>query len=197
MTDIERIKNHYKNHSDEKIKLIALHDSQGIKDRTIPILIEEIKRRGLDNQLIEWIKAQKRILSIKEMNDIKHIVQNCNCTICSSKKQKIFGYRYTTRAGLLLFSYFEDRILIVCKDCGEKKRKTSFLITLFFGWFSPKSFFHTPFVIFDKIKSYKNENEKSNRIIEKFILKNIGNITIHNDSKEIIQELIDSLNKKK
>ena len=194
MNELERIKQHYQNHDDEKIKLIALNDAYGLKERTIPILIEEIRKRNLDTKLIDWVKAVSRKLSEQEFNNLKRKIRKSKCTKCLEENKELLGFEFTTRISALFIAHVKEHRFIVCKKCGRRNKRISMLLTTIFGWWSPIGFFMTPFILYDKIKDAIKEKSESERIIEEFINEYIGIITLNDESPQIIQTLINNIN---
>jgi len=189
MINVNEISENYAAFDDAKIQKIAKSEIKGLRDEVIPIILEELARRNLDPELIGWVKAERRKLSQLELQELKTKVENCTCEFCSRNK-KLKGYKFDTVIGALILRTVINHRLIVCEDCGRKKRKESAVLTLFLGWFSPRIILSYPFVMMEKIQSYIKEDQQSEELIEEFIKDNIGKITLGNDNEEVIQRLL-------
>ena len=154
-----------------------------------------IKKRNLDDKIIDWIRAENRELTEFEFIDLLTKVRSNVCSICDQDDQILKRFAFTTLIGAFFTTISEDHLYIACERCGRQKRKESFRTTLMLGWWSIKGFFTIPFILFDKFKNAQNEDELSERILRQFILENIGSITLAGDSKEFVRKLMADLNK--
>lgn len=194
MLEVSEIKKNYKRYDDNRIVRIAKNESKGLRDDVIPILIEEIKRRKLGENLIEWINAERRILSKNELEELKAKIKACICTDCG-EKSNLKGYKIKTIISYLFNASITDRTLIICEDCGSTRKFNSGFWTAIFGWWSIKGLFSTPFILYDKVKSSIFEDQQSEEIIESLIKNNTGAITISKGQKPTIQHLIIAFNR--
>ncbi len=193
MTDLEKIKDDYRSFDNEQIKKIAKYESRGLKQNVVPILIEEIVKRKINPSLIEWIHAERRVLSKVELEVLKSKVKKLACILCK-KSRDLRGYHFETKTGIMVNSYTTEYRFIVCKGCGDQKRNKSTVHSLALGWISPVSFISYPFLLAKKVNIYLKEEIISDRIIENFIKGNIGKITLANESTEILKKLVKDYN---
>jgi len=194
LIEISEIKKNYKRFDNERIRRIAENDAKGLRDETVPILINEIKRRKLGNQLINWINAERRKLSKSELEELIRKVKESLCESCK-RNRKLKGYEFSTTTGIIIDEIESHYKLIICENCGKKRRRNSAIWTTIFGWWSVRGFISMPFQIIDKLRAIIQEEKQSEEIIKSFIESNIGEITLENDSKEIIQKLLKEFNK--
>ena len=194
MLEASEIKKNYERFDNQRIKRIAKNDAKGLRDDTVPILIDEIKKRNLGNHLIEWINAERRKLSKSEFESLKIKVKESTCENCKQNR-KLKGFEFRTMTGILIDDIISDYRLIICEKCGKKKIRYSAIWTSIFGWWSVRGFISMPFLLINKIKALIHKDKQSEEIIESFINANIGTITIGNDSKEVIQKLLKEFNK--
>ncbi len=193
MIDLNDIKKNYAAFNDAKITHLAKKGSKGLRADVVPILIEEVKKRKLSDHLIQWINAERRTLSDSELQILKQKVKNSTCTICNQNTH-LEGIKYTTIVSFLFGYTLTNHLKIVCSSCGTIEKQHSAITTLFLGWWSPSGFFNTLFALFDKVISVFRGLNKSNELIELYIMNNIGVITLENDSEEIIQQLLNKYN---
>jgi len=161
MLSNDEIKKNYKSFDNEKIKRIASKDAKSLREDTLPILIDEIKKRNLGNQLIEWVKAERRKLSKNELDILKNKVKSSACTHCQKQANDLKGYQFTTITGILVDENITDYKVIICEKCGNKNQRNAALWTLFFGWWSVGGFFATLLSPIDFIKNKWNKKENS------------------------------------
>ncbi|MCU0348135.1 MAG: hypothetical protein MUC59_14435 [Saprospiraceae bacterium] len=192
MYSSDEIKEKYERFDNASILRIAVNESRGLRDEAVTFLIDEIKKRNLDSSLIDWINAERRLLSTAELSKLKNIVKSCRCCICQ-KNHSLFGYEFKTITSILIEAIVTHQKIIVCQGCGENKRKKSAIWSAIFGWWSMSGIISTPFILVEKIKALTNEKHQSDTIIEAFILENIGTITINHEKQEVIQELLNRL----
>jgi len=69
--DIEQIKKNYENFDDSKIEILAKNEAGSLEPEVIPILVNEIKKRNLDIDLIKGIESQTKELTEKEIQETK------------------------------------------------------------------------------------------------------------------------------
>jgi len=193
MLEISEIQKNYERFDNTQIRRIATYDAKGLREDVIPILIEEIKKRNLDNHLIKWITAERRKLSKHEFESLKRKVKESICKNCK-QNHRLKGYKFTTVTGILIDENISEYELIICEECGRKLRRKSAIWTILFGWWSIGGLLSTPFVLFNKIKASIQEDKQSEQIIKSFIENNIGAITIGEDSKKVIQKLLIAFN---
>ncbi len=83
--DLEQIKQNYSVFEDYKIEHLAKNEAGSLEPEVIPILVDEIKKRNLDVDLIKGIEAQTKELTEKEIQEIKLkielFVNKTSCTV--------------------------------------------------------------------------------------------------------------------
>lgn len=193
MIDLHNIKKNYASFDDGKIIRLAKKESKGLRGDVIPILIEEIKKRKLSDHLIQWIKAERRILSYPELQILKQKVKISTCTICNQNTH-LEGYKFTTLISFLIGNTSTQFNKIICISCGKKQRRQSAIKTILFGWWSPSGLIFTPILLIKKGISALNTQNQSEELIKLFINDYIGTITLNNDSDEVIQQLLTRYN---
>ncbi len=194
MIEINEIRKNYEAYETSKI-VSLIKQSNKLREDVIPILIHEIKKRNLGKHYIDRIKADRRILSESELIQLKHIVTTSTCSLCD-KQKPLYGIKYTTIYSLFVDYSITSYHRIICERCGQNAKQKSLLITSLFGWWSIHGIFRTPFILLQKLKSKNQRLSQSDRIIEYFIKKNIGEITLNNESPAIINKLLKRYNSK-
>lgn len=189
MLSIEEIRKNYASFDNTRILRIAKKEAKGLKKETVPILIAEIKKRGLATDLIEWIHAERRTLSPAELKTLRNKVKNTPCKLCKTGKPLV-GFQFTKATGILIDQISTHHQLIVCQSCGRKKRRNATLWTAIFGWWSGTGFFATPFILYNSIRSAFRESHESEALIDTFIHEHIGEITLSGDDEAAIGRLV-------
>ncbi len=189
MVDIDQIKERYIGYDDVKIIELAKTGAKALRSEVVPLLVDEIKRRNLGVEIIDWIHAERRVLTDSELDNLKRKIKNCVCQECM-RNRNLKGYQLTTRTGLVVTSHMSSRKLIVCEYCGRRKRKNSTIQSVLLGWISLIGLISYPFLIMEKIKHFYKEEELSDRLIEDLINNNIGTITLGHDTTEVLTELL-------
>jgi len=191
--DIDEIRENYKRFENDRIKRIAKNDARSLKQDSVPVLIEEIKKRGLSNRLIDWVNAERRRLSAEELADLKMKTKKCKCQLCK-KNTDLKGFKFMASTGIIIDHSTYCYKLIVCAKCGRKKQKSALISTMVFGWWSLYGLLCTPIIIFNTIKAQFQKDVRSEKLIEDFIKSNIGHITLGKETKEVLEELIKRFN---
>lgn len=75
----------YKDFNDQKIVNLAMNESKSLREDVIPILEYEIKRRNLDNKLLDWISLERNFFKGTELQDLKSVIRNSECSECGKK----------------------------------------------------------------------------------------------------------------
>jgi hypothetical protein len=196
MWSVEEIRNNYKNFDDSKIKELA-QNPKGLRKEIVPILNEEIKKRNLDINLIEWVNYETNTFEGIEKRNLIDKIRKSKCSLCLTNS-KLSGYKFNTLISALIVIKNKTEIQIICSDCAKKKKIKSMTKTFFLGWWSKKGMFSTPlYLIIDLINIFRKEAE-SKEIIEEFISDNTGLLrkilAKGNDLNEILATFNDSNN---
>lgn len=61
MHEPSKIKKNYESYDDERIKRIASEGARGLREEVVPLLIAEIEKRNLGDELIKWITSVQNV----------------------------------------------------------------------------------------------------------------------------------------
>ncbi|MPM24413.1 hypothetical protein SDC9_70895 [bioreactor metagenome] len=193
--NLEQIKQNYSEFEDYKIEFIAKNEAGGLEPEVIPILINEINKRGLNPDLIKGIEAQTKELTDSEINELKSKIANLTCPECGHKNGQLVGSIIRTVKSFILLTSYKKVPVITCKTCAEKKRKNAIISTALLGWWGiPFGLFRTPIALIATLKDKDKAEEISESIITRFAIGNIGEIRTNWDKDEKLVELIRHLN---
>ena len=175
--DIEQIKKNYENFDDSKIEILAKNEAGSLEPEVIPILVNEIKKRDLDIDLIKGIEAQTKELTEKEIQEIKQKIESLTCPECGQKESKLIGTLIRTVKSFIVFTSYKKTPIISCRICADKKRKDAMITTAFLGWWGiPWGLFRTPQAIIASLTDNKKREQISDEILTVFAIENIGEI---------------------
>ena len=187
--DLEQIKKNYADFEDFKIEHLAKNDAGGLEPEVIPILIDEIKKRGLDPDLIKGIEAQTKELSESELIELKGKITNLPCPDCGAKDSPLIGSLIRTVRSIIVLTFYKKTPVITCKTCADKRRKNAMISTFLLGWWGiPFGIFRTPIALIQSLIDKNKRDEISDGIITVFAVENIGEIKTNWDKES---ELVD------
>lgn len=193
MFDVNELRKNYREFTDARIVRIAKHEVKGLRKETVPILINELRRRNLGEQLVQWVEAEANSWSVAERAKLHAIVTSMVCERCG-QNSGLRGYKNRTLVGAIITSFETDRTYIACASCGSKDSRRSWLLTLFLGWWSLPTIFQMPFLLIDKIHDYAKKDEVSEEIINQLMDENTGRIRLSDDEVAEIQALLHEFN---
>ena len=193
--DLDQIKKNYAGFDDFKIEHLAKNEVSGLTPDVIPILIYEIKKRGLNPDLVKGIKSQTKELTESERNELKFKIMSLPCPDCGSQSSPLVGSLIRTVKSFILFTSYTKKPVISCKSCSKKRRKKAIISTIFWGWWGiPYGIFKTPISLIANLRDNKKQEEISNDIITLFALNNIGELTTNLDKEKELVDYIRSVN---
>ncbi|MDR0438047.1 MAG: hypothetical protein LBH22_07095 [Bacteroidales bacterium] len=105
--DLEQIKKNYANFDDLKIEHLAKNEVGGLNPDVIAILIDEIKKRGLDINLMNGIEAQTKELTEIEVNELKSKIINLPCPDCGQRSFPLSGSFIRTVKSFIIFTSYK------------------------------------------------------------------------------------------
>ena len=175
----------YKKFNDQKIVNLAMNESKSLREDAIPILENEIIRRNLDKKLLEWIKLERNFFKGVELQNLKKIIKNSECSECGKKFNNTQGFNIHYLSAL--DSTFNSEI-IVCESCGKQLRKKSYIKTATLGFLSFRGILNVPIYFIGELIASFSRAKRSEKIIDEFIFQNTGLIREYGNEK--IHELI-------
>ena len=134
--DLEQIKKHYSKMDDSKLERIAKFEIASLQPEVRPIVIEEIKKRGLDENLISGIEAQTKELTKEEIYKLRDKVEGLDCPSCGKSNKGLVGGIIRKVRSYLIFTQYEARPMIACKECVESERKNQLIKNSLLGWWA-------------------------------------------------------------
>ncbi len=191
MIPINEIKITFKEYSDSKIEYIAKHESNELRKEVLPILENEIILRGLDKDLISWFKAETNPFSEMEKASIINKIQHLNCSKCSSKIEKLYGFEINTITAFIFIFRDSSEKKILCRRCGNLEKSKSMFSTFFLGWWSRTGIISTPYTLIKDVINLMLYKEKiSNKILNDIVEDNVGVLRIEGCGLEELNNLV-------
>ncbi|MDR2206701.1 MAG: hypothetical protein LBE36_11180 [Flavobacteriaceae bacterium] len=167
----EEIKANYAKMADYEIENLA-KKPKGLRKEIIPVLNDEIIRRGLDLELISWIADETNEFSETEIEKLKDKIERCKCPKCETNKEKIIGFEFQQMTSFILGSYHENYYLFACTDCRKKIRRKNLLVTFLGGWWSVGGIFGTPVKLLSILINSIFGKRKNDFVVRDFVSKN-------------------------
>jgi len=195
--DIEQIKKNYANFEDYKIEHLAKNEAAGLEPDVIPILIEEIKKRGLDSDLIKGIEAQTKELTESELTELKSKIANLPCPDCGAKNTPLIGTLIRTVKSFIVLTSYKKVPVITCETCANKRRKNAMISTFLLGWWGiPFGIFRTPIALIQTLIDKIKRVEISDGILTVFAVENIGEIKTNWDKETELVDYVRHVNQR-
>lgn len=169
----EELSEVYKTFDDGKIIGLAKFESKKLTETAIPVLINEIKRRGFDEDLINWINMERNYFKGSELEILKSKIKHSKCVSCNTKKNDIKGF-HIHHCAIVMDP--DEMNLILCESCGKMNRIRNYKISATLGWISKTSIVNVPFYFINEIFRSFSREKQSNKIVENFIFQNTGSI---------------------
>ena len=196
--DIEQVKKNYENFTDSKIEYLAKNEAGSLESKVLSILVNEIKKRDLDLDLIKGIEAQTKELTETEIQEIKLKIESLTCSECGEKtSSKLIGTLIRTVKSFIFFTSYKKTPIISCKTCADKKRKDAMISTAVLGWWGiPFGIFRTPQALIASMTDKKKREQISDEILTVFAIENIGEIKTNWNKENELADFIYHWNRK-
>ncbi|MEL7423133.1 MAG: hypothetical protein AAFN81_09095 [Bacteroidota bacterium] len=194
MYSIDEIRANYQDFTDARIIRIAKQESQSLKREVVPVLLAEIKRRGLGTDLVQWVEAETRQLSSPQRAALLKMVTSSTCPSCKQNNE-LRGYRYDTLIGALITSFNSSQTSIICSNCGKRDLRKSLSLSLLLGWWSVPTFLRMPFLLVGKLNDYVKKDQVSADILNGLIDQHKGRILLSDNAEKEIGLIIQEFNR--
>ena len=196
MHRFDKIKNQYKNMSDSEIEKTALFESIGLERKVINILRDEIKIRGLNTNLLNWVNAGSKKFKENELVDLIKDISGLPCPKCSIKSSILYGYEINKIISYFIGSSESQKEKILCSACGNKEKALSIIQNSLLGWWSRNGVFSTPYLLIKDIFNLSKTKKISKRILNEMITDNSGYLRMNVTDKESLIDFVNRFNKR-
>lgn len=190
--DLKDIAEHYAKKSDSDILHLATQNAAGLRPGVLEIIENEIQKRNLDPNLLEGAKAQNRVYSFEEINELSQKLRSLPCPVCGSTAAKLNGTILHTVKSFIFFSSFRKEPIIACPDCLDKKNQEAIVSTALLGWWGiPWGILKTPIYIYHNSKAKKeNRVGASNGTLLGFTQQHVGQIETYKNDTEKLKQIL-------
>lgn len=190
--DLKDIAYNYSRKTDSELIHIATENAQGLRPGVMEIIENELKKRNLNLNILEGVKAQNREYSLEEIKDLSQVLRTLPCPICEDETVKLNATVIHTAKSFVFFSTFRKEHIIGCPDCLDKKNKESIISTALLGWWGlPWGILKTPFYIYNNFREKRyNHAVESNENLLSFTMLNIGQIEAYKEIPEKLKQII-------
>ncbi len=187
---------YYSQMDDVQLEKIAKFKIASLRPEVQPLVIDEIKKRGLDNNLIRGIEAQMKELTNKELLDLVNKIHGLDCPMCGEPQKGLVGGIVRKVRSYLIVCLYEKRWIIACQTCVDKERKNQLIMNLLFGWWAiPKGMLlRTPQAIIGHFRDNDRKEEISELILAQTATYHIGELRTNWDNEKILVTYIHGLN---
>jgi hypothetical protein len=187
--DLEKIKAHYSEMNISKLERIAKFEIASLEPEVQPIIIAEIKKRGLGESFLIGIEAQTKALTEEDVFELRDKIKGLNCPSCGKSNQGLVGGIIRKVRSYIIITQYETRSMIACKNCVETERKNQLIKNSLFGWWGfPSGLYRTPQAIINHFRDNGTTHKISESILVDFALQNIGELkTDWDDDDELVR----------
>jgi hypothetical protein len=187
--DLEKIKAHYSEMNISKLERIAKFEIASLEPEVQPIIIAEIKKRGLGESFLAGIEAQTKDLSEEEIFELRDKIKGLDCPSCGKSNQGLVGGIIRKVRSYIIITQHETRSMIACQNCVETERKNQLIKNSLFGWWGfPWGIYRTLVAIINHFKDNGTTHKISESILVEFALQNIGELkTDWDDEDELVR----------
>lgn len=193
--DLEQIKQYYADFDDSKIVHLAENEAEGLRPEVIPVLMEEIKKRGLDIELFQMIEYQIKPLKEEELNELKQKIIHLPCPDCNERSTPLVGSLIRTVIGMITSTSYTKESVITCPSCAKNRRKYALISTLLLGWWGiPFGPVKTPVALISMLTDRDKREETSETIITSLVCNHIAKLRAIHDNEEELVEYIRHIN---
>lgn len=189
MLTTEELRVEYAKISDDTLRRIVYEEAHRIRPEIYGVLIDEINKPRLGEELVAQVEAVRRPRTPELMAGLKAKVKNCVCPHCR-RRRNLRGYAYDTHVAALVVRVSTPYRIIVCEECGAKLQKQSLFKTLGLGWWSVAGILWTPFDLIGKARTYLTRVQVSEAVMDIFLEQNYLAISLGQDRQEEIQRLV-------
>ncbi len=190
--DIEFVRETYRKMTDDELVRVATRDASGLTEAAEEVVKEEIRRRGLDTNIIKGVEAQNTEYNFLDIDRYCEIVRDLDCPYCGSSEQRLNGTLTSQVMSFIVFTSYKKELTVACPDCLDKENNKALTVSLVLGWWGiPWGIIRTIGAIRHNIKSKKtNRIEGVNDYLRGFVFAKVGQVETYRNNKEKLQEII-------
>ena len=190
--EIQKTKEIYRLESDKSLLNIAEENFGSLRSEIIPVLLEELKKRKIGEDIINKYESTFNILDDHRIMQWIDKITQSKCPDCNQKGHGLVCYTGRNTVSFITRSVYLNRIFISCTYCrSEKLRKLNFE-TMVLGWWSFSGFFRT---IYSITKNLHNNNLSDKKNLENIYRYVILHHEFLEEDEDNLTEMLDKINK--
>jgi len=192
---IDDLRKNYKRYSNDELIRIASTDASGLRPEAIQVMQEEIKSRGLSDELVKGIEVQRKEITDAELLDYCEVIRKQPCPVCNSSASRLNATLVGTVMSFILITNYQKKILVACPDCLDKANKNAIIKSALFGWWGlPWGIIYTiQSFIFNNKMSKETRLQTPNSNLKGFVIGHVGTIAANTTNNERLQSLVRDL----
>ena len=190
--DTKFVEEHYQRMSDEDLIRIATQEAYGLTPEAFEIMKSEIKKRGLNENLLESVKAQNKTYSPEEIEVYCNLVRELSCPVCGNSEHLLNATITGEVVSYIFFTSSKKQIKVGCPDCLDKLNDKALTKTALLGWWGiPWGIIKTiQYIVINIDNKRLNHSDEHNESLRSFALDCIGELEMYKDDKEKLQQIV-------
>ncbi len=145
----DQLAEQYRRMPDEHLLRFAVQDARDLMPHAQSALKAELEARGIDAVVGQAVDAQNVTLTADEIDTLVEAIRRQPCPECGERTRLLNGAEIAEAKSLLLFTFYQPRIVVACPDCIAAQAKRAALITSVLGWWA------FPFGPFQTVKALR------------------------------------------
>lgn len=125
---------HYRQLPDARIAQLAVHESEGLTPEALDVLRNEVRVRGLADELQRAIEIRTRIHDPHTVQDILERFRRLPCPICEVHLGLLNAATVARAKSFLLFTSFSTDVVVGCVTCIRAAATEANGVTLGLAW---------------------------------------------------------------
>lgn len=190
-SDLRRV---YPTFEDRKLTKLATVEAASLRPEAVPILKEEIARRGLSENLLEGIRVLREGATDADLEAMVRAVQHQPCPLCGRTTQRLNGATYMRVLSIVFMSNKVQNLIVACPDCLKKKVRNALIFSGLLGWWGfPWGIFYTGQAMYFNSRMLgriKPHTSDANKYLEAFIIHYLGRIAAFKNDKQEMRRIL-------
>lgn len=189
--DTEYIRGIYSKMSDAELVRVITQNAKGLTPQAVDIIYEELEKRGLDKDIGRAIELQNQTHTTEDVVKYCDILSMVDCPRCGGASERLSATVAATAISAIIFTNYDKRIKVGCKDCLDKVNTRAALLSLLFGWWGlPWGFIRTPQALWTNWQSLQSHKKDGhNEYMMSFAAHFIGEIEVYKNNREKLKEI--------
>lgn len=187
-----QLKQTYAQLSDKKLIQLATENSPNLRPEALALLKEEIKARGLSENILTAIEVQHQPVNKEKVASYVTLLGNLPCPICKDHSSKTEAALISQVFSVILFTVSKKELKFGCRNCLTSHIHKASISTVLFGWWGiPMGFISTPKALYSNFKMKdKVRASDSKDLLTAFVLQSLAKLEANKDNQEELQKMI-------